>query len=371
MRRSISATRKSRASGFTLVELLVVIAIIGVLVALLLPAIQAAREAARRSQCSNNMKQIGLGMLNFESTKKHLPPGALMNEGSSWSIYLLAFIEKGNELAQTKIVDDPTYNSQWGHQGGQYADAALLPANERNVRIIEQVVESYRCPSAGLPEHQLDVTADNYWIMKRSPVSYLGVATGLQVKQYQSGEVYFLKGHPGPADGNEAYDGADGVLYGIDKDDRAHKGTKLKEIEDGLSNTLMVGEAVHDFETQESIGGVPENKAGNRKDHWWGGSDDIDTSPGSDLSEFLGSTAVAINYQKDSTTNQNMCASPDSSACQALQLAFGSRHPGIAQMLFCDGHVQSMEESIDAQAYSDYGTRASQLPYTGGGATRR
>ncbi|MBD14236.1 MAG: hypothetical protein CMJ72_03605, partial [Planctomycetaceae bacterium] len=90
----------SQQGGFTLVELLVVIAIIGVLIALLLPAVQAAREAARRSQCSNNLKQIGLGLLNYESARGHFPPGQYkpenVNEKSaySWSVWHLPYIEQ-------------------------------------------------------------------------------------------------------------------------------------------------------------------------------------------------------------------------------------------------------------------------------------
>lgn len=76
--------QRSEAHGFTLVELLVVIAIIGILVALLLPAIQAAREAARRSQCQNNLKQMGLAVLNYESAKKTLPPGVEQNLSGSY-----------------------------------------------------------------------------------------------------------------------------------------------------------------------------------------------------------------------------------------------------------------------------------------------
>ncbi|MBX3435333.1 MAG: DUF1559 domain-containing protein [Pirellulales bacterium] len=362
---------RTRRTGFTLVELLVVIAIIGVLVALLLPAIQSAREAARRSQCSNNLKQIGLALLNYESTKRRLPPGALMNEGSAWSAYLLDYIERSTSMTLLKIGDNSAYNSQWGHPGGPYADANALPDNMRNVKVIEQVVPTYRCPSAGLPEHQLDVTADNYWIMNRSPVSYLGVATGLQAKQHQAGDVYFLKGQPSPEDGNAAYEGADGVLYGIDKDDKVHKGTQLREITDGTSSTMMVGEALHDYDTQEAVGGSPENRAGSRKDHWWGGSDDIDTHPGCDLSEFLGSTAVSPNFQTTSLEHQQWCANPDSANCQKLQLAFGSEHPGSLQVVFCDGHVENVTDGVDPHVWSDYGTRASQTLYQDGAAPRR
>jgi prepilin-type N-terminal cleavage/methylation domain-containing protein len=118
---------RRRLAAFTLVELLVVIAIIGVLVALLLPAIQAAREAARRSQCSNNLKQVGLAMLNYESANKHLPPGALMNEGSAWSIYLLPYLEETKTLNLTKIGDNNRFNSQWGHPGGPTTTPGSCP----------------------------------------------------------------------------------------------------------------------------------------------------------------------------------------------------------------------------------------------------
>jgi prepilin-type N-terminal cleavage/methylation domain-containing protein len=101
-----------RRNGFSLVELLVVIAIIGVLIALLLPAIQAAREAARRSQCSNNLKQLGLGVLNYESALKHLPPSAIVDlsttstpNNGSWGVHgrILSYLEQGNVEANVDL----------------------------------------------------------------------------------------------------------------------------------------------------------------------------------------------------------------------------------------------------------------------------
>ena len=94
---------KKSKRGFTLVELLVVIAIIGILVALLLPAIQAAREAARRSQCMNNLKQIGIALQNYVSVHKTLPVGAALQEGSTWSAYILPYME---ESAVASAADD-------------------------------------------------------------------------------------------------------------------------------------------------------------------------------------------------------------------------------------------------------------------------
>src|SRR3954462_4789925 len=86
--------QRSVQQAFTLVELLVVIAIIGILVALLLPANQAAREAARRSQCSNNMKQIGLAVQNYVSTRKYLPPVRIADHQQTWLVLILPHLEE-------------------------------------------------------------------------------------------------------------------------------------------------------------------------------------------------------------------------------------------------------------------------------------
>ena len=124
MRQEQSTRRIARSTGFTLVELLVVIAIIGVLVALLLPAIQAAREAARRSSCSNNMKQLGLALLNYESSKRTLPPGQykpyeVLNpylHGSCFSVnaQLLPYLEQETYRRLFDFDKDIYEHPNWG-----------------------------------------------------------------------------------------------------------------------------------------------------------------------------------------------------------------------------------------------------------------
>lgn len=347
--------------AFTLVELLVVIAIIGILVALLLPAVQAAREAARRSQCQNNLKQIGLAISNYESARKSLPPGCFLGEGSAWSAFILPYLEEGNAFDSLTIGETDAGNFQWANSG-PYADAALLPKTHRNIRIIETVMTVYRCPSAGLPEHQTDVSADGWYVMRRSPASYLGVVSGLESRQHPLWRMRYAKA---PVE-NPFFQGVDGVMVGLHNVEEANTRVKFKMVTDGISKTALAGEAVHDSETVEAKGTQREPQPGGRQDHWWGGSDDIDTTPFMDLSEMLGSTGVPINAQK--TYSQKDCDSnPDSPGCQALQLSFGSKHSGCTQMVFCDAHVETVQEDIDKQVWSDYGTRGGQVLAGSGG----
>ena len=142
--------RSVNRRGFTLVELLVVIAIIGILVALLLPAIQAAREAARRSQCSNNAKQIALGLQNYHDTNKTFPPGVIWGPGlppytlpyhHTWNVMILPFIEQ-QALYSTVDVNLPI----WGQS------------------IVSTPVPTLRCPSdqRTLPSETQNIAVTNY-----------------------------------------------------------------------------------------------------------------------------------------------------------------------------------------------------------------
>ena len=150
--------RKFGGRGFTLVELLVVIAIIGILVALLLPAIQAAREAARRTQCNNNLKNIGLGLQNYHDTYKTMPMGAMhgglrtvaRHLGPSWQYGILPFMEQRNiydKIANLIRAGSTTPLTTAFTAAG--ANAVHPPAGSRP---LDKLVPDYmRCPSSPLP----------------------------------------------------------------------------------------------------------------------------------------------------------------------------------------------------------------------------
>ena len=359
---------KARAQGFTLVELLVVIAIIGILIALLLPAVQAAREAARRAQCSNNLKQLGVATLNYEATFKLLPPGCFLEEGSMWSAFLLPFIEESPIKDGLTLYDGPDGNINWGSTTPYEDPIRDLGPTGVQIAACETVIETFRCPSAGLPLHQFDMPFDGYFVMRRVPASYLGVSSGIVLTQFpmpkRTTAVTSFKPKP-----TFWYDpinrsGGDGMIVAHFRESQDYppdSEVELRKVTDGTSKTLMFGEAVHDSEQVEIAGSRKEAAPGNRKDHWYIGSDDIDTDTGHDLSECLGSTAVGINLHKDPAQTRQWCALSFSAECQALQLSFGSEHSGIVQMMYADGHVEAIAEDIDRPVWSDLGTRASQV----------
>ncbi len=328
----------NRRRAFTLVELLVVIAIIGILIGLLLPAVQAAREAARRSQCTNNLKQIGIALLNYEVTNKSLPLGASLGEGSLWSAFILPYLENSPIKDLLTIGENDTGNFQWASKGPISGD--IIDPKYRNIIAVSTVIPTYRCPSAALPEHQWDHSADGWHVVRRVPCSYLGCASGLVVDQNKP---KFGMGY------------LDGVLFGINHQDKnRRRAIRFREISDGLSNTMFVGEALHDVLVQSVIGPKPEAKTGDHKDHWYIGSDDVDTSPFMDPSEALGSTGVPMNLQKvytcDGTYEQ----------CQELQISFSSAHFSIVNVVMGDGSVRAVNESTDPRVWRNMGTRAGQ-----------
>src|SRR5262245_62985892 len=123
--------------AFTLVELLVVIAIIGVLVALLLPAVQSARESARRGQCTNNLKQIGIAVHNYDDVWKALPPGCYHGVFGTWVLHILPFME------QTSL------QQQYVNSGGiqTFRNGGIRYGGAQNLPVTTTQIKAYVCPS--------------------------------------------------------------------------------------------------------------------------------------------------------------------------------------------------------------------------------
>ncbi|MEX2168872.1 MAG: DUF1559 domain-containing protein [Pirellulales bacterium] len=387
MREGIRFQRRARHSAFTLVELLVVIAIIGILVALLLPAIQAAREAARRSQCMNNLKQIGIALQNFHGAQKTFPMGAALQEGAMWSGFILPYMDEGALSDIVKIDFDKSHPYAYTQPSyGNIADPLYI-----NVAACESVIPVYRCPSVPLPERVTDRShKPTHYVQGRVPGSYIACASGKAASQ-EIHALFHLEFH-------RYLEQLDGVMSGVKVKDPntpfGHALISIAKITDGTTKTIAVGEAVSDVErlTRIKENGYPkiEPPRGDRKDHWYIGSDSIDgvssqgrteaggAFPG-DVSEAMGSTGVPPNLHKDLEI-VGICdtISPSGGAssagdgevtgggthvvgradCDALQLSFSSEHSGVVQVVMCDGSVQGIQEDIDLNIWSQMGTRA-------------
>jgi len=315
-------TRQRSSRGFTLVELLVVIAIIGILVALLLPAIQAAREAARRTQCTNNLKQLGIAFHNYHDTHKTLPSGSISvfvrdgqwaggltaapatgNDATLWSAFILPFAEQGALYDQ---IVDMGWFVNWDDNG---PNEALLGTR----------LPMFQCPSA--PE--IAQIYNNQGVETRVPGNYGVVVSG-------------YVGYVQAAWTNQHLD--DGARVGDMQDDYRHDGPihlrngsrSMAVIVDGTSNTLMVGER------NRPIDRATDGKLFN---FWYIGTPNcVDR-----VAEYCGSTGIELNSLDRGERGF---------------AGFRSMHPGGVLFVLCDGSTRYLSENIARDVLSALGTRA-------------
>jgi prepilin-type N-terminal cleavage/methylation domain-containing protein/prepilin-type processing-associated H-X9-DG protein len=217
--------------GFTLVELLVVIAIIGVLVALLLPAVQAAREASRRMKCQNNLKQIGLGCLNYESAKGSLPPGTMHGtmagpdgRAVGFHVLILPYVEQSGMSSQA--IAAIKQREAAGQAGSNPFDAYEV------MDIVGKQLDLLLCPTDDDPSGQLDLEIDR----GHKGTDYAGVMGSYAYRKSITSCNSTVTGGSDECIGSTTgIINYDGLLW-------QNQGVKLRTATDGLSNTLLAGE---------------------------------------------------------------------------------------------------------------------------------
>ena len=326
---TMMTANRPRREGFTLVELLVVIAIIGILVALLLPAIQAAREAARRSQCTNNLKQIGLAIINYETAVKEYPPGRLnCDAGSPYFDCRNDLVDQNARSSMSGFVLILPYLEEqalFDQAGIDQVDAiwrwnATWKSNPARVAVVETRPPVYVCPSStSLPI--AETRADT------SQFTDVAIATGTYA---------FAHGKRGPswmADTAPLYVKTrnTGVFNYFRK-------VSPRQITDGLSNTMFAGEVLQAHTT------------GNR--NIW--------SYGARLLDSMRTTECPLNTPPSSQDCDFFPVVPPGSPPQVENGAFGSEHPGGANFVFGDGRVDFILDSIADELYQAGATIACQ-----------
>ncbi len=313
--------RKNPMGGFTLVELLVVIAIIGILVALLLPAVQAAREAARRMSCGNNLKQLSLACHNYHDTYKKLPPTThdgqynTLSRGYSWITKVLPFIEQ-----------QPLYDglgiqrggSRRGVAGGGNSGMGLRMRDRLNGTLVHQIrLPAVKCPS--------DVTAElSNSIANGFSASGGSVTTsykGVSGSNWNWGDGRYRRNYSGYTHGLNRGSGCFDRRM-IEARNNYWNGdcnvVAFRNITDGTSNTLMIGESSNRISTHTGC--------------WL------------HFNHTTATCAIPLNYRR---TNGQLWGRGD----WGRNYSFHSYHPGGAQFGLVDGSVRFVSETINYATY--------------------
>jgi prepilin-type processing-associated H-X9-DG protein len=267
---------------------------------------------------------------------RQFPMGGLESIGPAWSAYILPFVEQQN-LFDTLVFQE-SGPGQWAHPfpGLPRSQLHLRP----NMIASEVLIPLFRCTSAANAEFLWNRSQQDGWVVdQRVPANYIACASGLWTNQ----EVFILSEPVRGRGGEFLYHltHADGVIF-------VNSNVRIADVTDGLSNTLLIGEVV-----PEDHSNPPHREPRGTKDHWALGGDDPDVNV--DWSEFHGSTAVPMNLFTQADVPQWLL-NLDPRATS--ELSFGSRHPGGAQFVRCDGSVVFLAETIDLSVYSAMGTRA-------------
>ncbi len=313
-------TKRRNPQGFTLIELLVVIAIIGILIALLLPAVQAARDSARRMQCGNNIKQVALAALNHVDVHKRLPLGcqdqvpALSGPWSpprqSWLPYLLPFLEEQNSLSQ--------YDFKLG-MGANGIYTGLVNYGTTNSA-------TPTSPTSFVPSVFLCPT-DTGMLQVQTPAGYYGLGNYL---------VFFgglTLGGANPSNLQNNQRGAFGINFGA----------RPKDFMDGTSHTLAFGEYLRS--TGQVVAGSPEQRGMLwQSDEPGGGCLMTAMTPNSTTPDVFDSIWWCFNAPLQPCVTGSGSGSDHTATAR-------SRHPGGVLVALADGSVQFVDESIDLAAW--------------------
>jgi len=325
--------------GFTLIELLVVIAIIAILVSLLLPAVMQAREAARRAQCKNNLKQLGLALLNYESTYKVFPPGHIFTPPSAYATantMLLPFLEQANLQGQYNM------SLSWEFQSQNVART-----------IINNVV----CPSNTGPN-----PTNSQFLQAFQQLQALPVGTIAAITTY-----IYCKGS---SDTWCLHEFLPGNIRGMFVESQA---TAIADVIDGTSSTIAMGEGATGTAWPLCHGAGcttpftrPDGSTWPAEQGWMFGQVNITDFVNSGLltAGIYGCAQDKLNKTPVTDTSLDIGTVFD---CRSFRQGgkhttsnFRSNHRGGANFLFADGHVQFLNESINLNVYSGLMTIAGQ-----------
>lgn len=304
-----SSARLKQRFAFTLIELLVVMAIIAILVAMIMPAVQRAREAARRTQCINNLKQIGLAIHNYQSSRKTFPSG-LITRGAD--IYLDIPIDPPESIGDSISLNHWAVSEDWSWH------ALILPE-------IEQLTVNIDFRNCKLPDDTVCINEDNYEAIQIVIPVFLCPSAPQSASRPDNLAYSNYRG----CIGGVVYNDDDtintdapienGVLY-------PGSAVSFKDIIDGSSNTLLVGDSPYGF---------------------WGDGLSCCARFRDDYDDF------------DAYWTQDVDLDNDGEDDLELQLfGFGSHHDDVCQFAICDGSVQSISKTIDRRTLHALATRA-------------